>query len=213
MLFCPAKNYTPPTYFAYTMRTKEALDKEIFAVTMPLEAFIALLRGINVGGHNKIPMAELRALCADLGWGDVQSYIQSGNFIFKAADSPTNLEVALEQAIQRHFDLSIPVIVRTAADWHSYIDGNPFPDASQRDPNLVMLALSKAPPNADAAQNLQDRAANAERIALIGDALWLHYPEGSGRSKLSPSLFDRLVGSPVTTRNWRTVLKLDELAR
>lgn len=178
-----------------------------------MDTFIALLRGINVGGHNKIPMAELRSMCADLGWDDVQSYIQSGNLVFKASSTPANLETKLEGAIERRFDLSIPVIVRTGADWLAYVKGNPFPEASQREPNLVMLILSKALPNRDAVEGLQERGLNDERIVQEGDALWIHYPAGSGRSKLSPALLDRLVGSTVTARNWRTVLKLDELVR
>jgi uncharacterized protein (DUF1697 family) len=178
-----------------------------------MDIFIALLRGINVGGHNKIPMAELRSVCADLGWDDVQSYIQSGNLVFKASSTPANLEIELEGAIERQFGLSIPVIVRAEADWSAYVNGNPYPEASQREPNLVMLILSKAPPNRDAVEGLLERALNDERIVQMGDALWIHFPGGSGRSKLSPALLDRLVGSTVTARNWRTVLKLDELVR
>jgi uncharacterized protein (DUF1697 family) len=178
-----------------------------------MDTFIALLRGINVGGHNKIPMAELRSECADLGWDDVQSYIQSGNLVFKADTTPANLETELEGAIERKFGLSIPVIVRSRADWLAYVKGNPFPEASQREPNLVMLILSKAPPNQDAVEDLREYALNDERIVQVGDALWIHYPGGSGRSKLSPARLDRLVGSTVTARNWRTVLKLDELVR
>lgn len=175
--------------------------------------YIALLRGINVTGRNKIPMPELRALCAGLGWVGVQSYIQSGNLVFMAGDIPASLEAGLEQAIERQFGLSIPVIVRAASDWPAYVKGNPFPEASQREPNLVLLALSKAPPKPGAVEGLQQRAQNGERIAQVGDALWVHYAGGVGRSKLSPALLNRLVGSPVTGRNWRTVLKLDELAR
>jgi uncharacterized protein (DUF1697 family) len=180
---------------------------------MPPSTFIALLRGINVTGHNKIAMSDLRSLCANIGWTDVQSYIQSGNLVFSAAGSLASLEAELEQAIELRFGLTIPVIVRTAADWPVYIQSNPFPDESDREPNLVLLALSKSPPHQDAAPLLQDRAANGERIVQAGDALWIHYPDGVGRSKLSPALFDRLVGSPVTARNWRTVLRLDELTR
>jgi uncharacterized protein (DUF1697 family) len=182
-------------------------------VTVHLDTFIALLRGINVGGHNKIPMAELRSLCVDLGWRDVQSYIQSGNLVFKADQVPAYLEAELEQAIDRRFGLSIPVIARAAAEWSAYMASNPYLDESAREPNLVMLALSKAPPTEDAAQKLQERAANGERIARVGDVLWIYFVEGAGRSKLSPSLLDRIVGSPVTMRNWRTVLALDELTR
>jgi uncharacterized protein (DUF1697 family) len=174
--------------------------------------FIALLRGINVSGHNKIPMAELRPMCTELGWGDVQTYIQSGNLVFTAGDAPAALESELERAIERRFGLLIPVIVRAATDWPAYVKSNPFPEACEKEPNAVMLALSKAPPKADAETGLRERATYGERIVRVGDALWIHFSNGVAKSKLSPGLLDRLVGSPVTTRNWRTVLKLGELA-
>lgn len=177
------------------------------------DTFIALLRGINVGGRNKISMPELRSMCAGLGWEDIQSYIQSGNLVFKAGTTPASLETELEREIERRFGLLIPVIVRAAADWQAYVKGNPYPDASQSEPNLVILALSKAPPEQDAVKGLRDSAHNGERIVQVGDALWIHYAGGVGRSKLSTALLDRVVGSYVTTRNWRTVLKIDELIR
>lgn len=177
------------------------------------KTFIALLRGINVGGHNKVPMAELRALCEALGWAEVRSYVQSGNLVFEAAGEPGGLEAELERAIERTFELSIAVVVRAAADWPGYVAGNPFPGASESAPNAVMLALSKAPPKPGAVEGLLERAVDGERVERVGDALWIHYAGGSARSKLSPALLNRLVGSPVTLRNWRTVLKLDELAR
>jgi uncharacterized protein (DUF1697 family) len=174
---------------------------------------IALLRGINVGGGNRVPMAELRSMCGDLGWRGVRTYIQSGNVIFEAAGPRSSLESSLEEAIERQLGLSIPVVVRTAATWPGYVAGNPYPEASRAEPNLVMLALSKAPPAPGAVDGLLERAAKGERITLVGEALWIHYGGGVARSRLSPALFDRLVGSPVTARNWRTVLKLDALAR
>jgi uncharacterized protein (DUF1697 family) len=180
-------------------------------VKMRLDTFIALLRGINVSGRNKIPMDELRSLCADLGWAEVQSYIQSGNLVFRAAGAPAKLEAALQQAIERQFNLSIQIIVRRGADWPTYVSGNPFPDASLSEPNHVMLALSKAAPKDDAAEKLRERAASEERIVQVGDALWIHYGGGMAKTKLSPALLDRLVGSPVTARNWRTVFKLQEM--
>jgi uncharacterized protein (DUF1697 family) len=175
------------------------------------QTFIALLRGINVSGRNKILMADLRSLCADLGWQHVQSYIQSGNLLFEADATAATLESELEQAIEQTFGLSIPVIVRETAVWSAYVNDNPYPQASQTEPNRVMLALSKLPPETDAVTGLQPYAVNGERIRQVGDALWIHYANGSGRSKMSPAVLDRLVGSPVTTRNWRTVLKLNEL--
>jgi uncharacterized protein (DUF1697 family) len=179
---------------------------------MSSKTFIALLRGINVSGRNKIPMRELCTLCAELGWEDVQSYIQSGNLVFKANAKAAKLETELEQAIEHWFGLSIPIIVRAAAVWPDYVRNNPYPDASQSEPNLVMLALSKSAPKKDAVEKLQERAVSGERIVQVGDALWVHYGGGVAKSKLSPALFDRLVGSPVTARNWRTVLKLQEMA-
>ena len=179
---------------------------------MAKQKFIALLRGINVTGYNSIAMPELRSLCADLGWGDIQSYIQSGNLVFKAGGSAAKLESALERAIDRRFGLSIPTIVRAAADWPAYVKGNPFPGASQSEPNHVLLALAKAPPKPDAVAELREWAAGRERVVLAGDALWIHYRSGVGKSKLTPALLDRLVGSPVTARNWNTVLKLNEMA-
>ena len=180
-------------------------------VQMHRKSFIALLRGINVSGRNKIPMAELRSLCADLGWVHVQSYIQSGNLLFTAGADRARLETDLECAIERQFGLSIPIIVRAAADWPTYVGSNPYPDASASEPNSVMLALAKAPPKEGAGEQLQERAGSGQRVVQVGDALWLHYGNGMAKSKLTTSLLDRLVGSPVTARNWRTVLKLNEM--
>ncbi|MBR9991042.1 MAG: DUF1697 domain-containing protein [Gemmatimonadetes bacterium] len=174
---------------------------------------IALLRGINVGGRNRIPMAGLREVSTDLGWADVRTYIQSGNVIFGAAEAPSRLEADLERAILLNFGLKIAVLIRTAGEWADCVAGNPFPDESAAEPNRVMLGLAKNPPKPGAADRLQERASSGERVIAAGDALWAHFPAGAGTSKITPALLDRLAGSPVTMRNWRTVLKLDELAR
>ncbi len=169
--------------------------------------WVALLRAVNVGGR-KLPMAELRALCAALGWSDVATYIQSGNVVFAADGQTEALEKALEDAISERFGLDVPVIVRTAAQWAAYPPGNPFPKAARDEPSRLMLLLSKRPPAEGAEGVIQARAAAGEQVRRAGDALWFHYPEGAGTSKLTPSLIDRAVGSPATARNHRTVLKL-----
>ena len=171
---------------------------------------VALLRAVNVGGR-KLPMAELRGLCGQIGWAEVATYIQSGNVVFGAAGKPEALEAALARAIAARFDLQVPVIVRTAAQWAEYPATNPFPKAGRAEPNRLMLLLSKRPPAPGAAAALQERAAEGEKVERAADALWIHYPAGAGRSKLTPSLIDRLVGSPATARNYRTVLKLQEM--
>ncbi len=178
-----------------------------------MTTFIVLLRGINVGGHNRVPMPELRASCEDLGWTGVRSYIQSGNLVIEARAKAADVEAALEVAIRARFSLYVPVIVRTGGEWSRYAAGNPFAKASESEPNLVMLAISKQPPAPGALERLRERAITGEGIDQRGDALWIHFGSGVAKSKLSPGLLDRIVGSPVTTRNWRTVLRLDELAR
>jgi uncharacterized protein (DUF1697 family) len=173
--------------------------------------FLALLRGINVGGRNMIPMAELRSLAGGLGWTDVQSYVQSGNLIFSAAGPAGAREEELEAAVQQRFGRVIPVIVRSGAQWSEYVAGNPLRAEAERIPKQVILALSKATPRPGAVEGLSERAASGERIVQQGDAIWIHYGGGFAKSKLTPALLDRLAGSPVTTRNWRTVLKLGSM--
>lgn len=175
------------------------------------QKYIALLRGINVGGHNKIPMAELRSLCAQNGLDNTESYIQSGNLVFTSSLTSLEVENVLEQAINQHFGFSIPVIVRAAKDWSSIIVRNPFPEASEKEPNMVMLGLSKSIPSTDTRLNLLDYAKFNECVELLDNHLWIHFPEGSGRSKITPAVLDRIAASMVTMRNWRTVQKINAM--
>lgn len=172
---------------------------------------IALLRAVNVGGR-KLPMAELRALCAELGWDEVETYIQSGNVAFRATGKPDALEARLEKGIEARFALDVPVIVRTAAQWDACVQANPFPQVARDEPNRLQLLVSKQSPRADAAERLMERAQAGEAVKAAGGALWLHYPQGVGTSKLTPALIDKACGSPSTGRNWRTVAKLKEMA-
>jgi uncharacterized protein (DUF1697 family) len=173
---------------------------------------IALLRAVNVGGP-KLPMAELRALCGELGWEEVETYIQSGNIVFAGPGKAEAMEEKLEEAIRDRFGMDVPVAVRTASQWTQLAAANPFPDAAREEPNRLLLLVSKWPPNADAARKLMERAQAGESVAAAGGALWFHFPEGVGTSKLTPSLIDKACGSPTTGRNWRTVLKLQEMAQ
>jgi uncharacterized protein (DUF1697 family) len=171
---------------------------------------VALLRAVNVGGR-KLPMAGLRALCADLGWEDVATYIQSGNVVFTAPGKAGAIEAILEKAIEKQFGLDVPVIVRSKAEWGEYPRLNPFPQAAKDEPNKLHILLSKRPLAKDAAEAIQSRARAGELVKQAGDALWIHYPEGAGTSKLTPSLIDRAIGSAGTARNFNTVMKLKEM--
>lgn len=171
---------------------------------------VALLRAVNVGGR-KLPMAGLRALCERIGWEEVATYIQSGNVVFSAAGKSGALEATLERAIAEEFALEVPVIVRGAAQWARYPEENPFPKAARDEPNRLMLLLAKRPPAAGAEAAIQARAKDGEQVGRAGEALWIHFPGGSGKSKLTPALIDRAVGSPATSRNYRSVLRIEEM--
>jgi uncharacterized protein (DUF1697 family) len=172
---------------------------------------IALLRAVNVGGR-KLPMAELRDLCAELGWAEVETYIQSGNVVFSAKGWTDAAEAALEKAIEERFALDVPVMVRTSSQWADLAEANPFPDVARDEPNRLQLLVSKRPPASDAAAKLTEKARAGETVKAAGGALWFHFPDGVGTSKLTPALIDKACGSPSTSRNWRTVMKLREMA-
>ena len=175
-----------------------------------MERHVALLRAVNVGGR-KLPMAALRTLAEGLGWSDVATYIQSGNLVFSADGKAEALETRLETAIPKEFGLQVPVIVRSAVEWKRLASANPFPAEAENEPNRLMLLLSKRPPAQGAEAAIAAKAAAGERVRRAGDALWIHYPQGAGTSKLTPALIDRAIGSPATARNWRTVLRIEEM--
>lgn len=173
---------------------------------------IALIRGINVGSTRKLPMAELRAACAEEGLGAVKTYIQSGNVVLDHGH-PAEVEAALARLIHARFKLDVPVIVRTAAQWGELIDTCPFPDEAEEAPKALHLLACQKPPAKDAVEALRERAKHGEMIAAWGVRdIAIHYGGGVADSKLAPTLIDRLVGSPATGRNWNTLLKLQELA-
>jgi uncharacterized protein (DUF1697 family) len=185
---------------------------KIRAMPKSSERFIVLLRGINVSGANKVPMADLRTACTKDGMLDVATYIQSGNIVVSASGPTEAIEAQFEKLLEKKFKVTVPVIVRRASDWPAYIKGNPFPKESEDAPNAVMMALSKKKPEAKAIDQLRERATGEEKVAQAGDAIWIHFANGVADSKLFRN-FDKLIGSPVTTRNWRTVLKLGEMVK
>lgn len=172
---------------------------------------LALLRGINVGGKNKVPMEDLRAIAARLGLSDVSTYIQSGNLLFSSTLSPSECESALEEAITEKFSLKIPVIVRTREQWALYAKGSPFDDAERDRPNILHIAVSKSPLAKSTLETLARFTTSGERVSVLDDALWIDFNEGIGRSKLTPAVLDRAAGSTVTARNWNSVAKLAAL--
>lgn len=170
--------------------------------------YIALLRGINVGGHKKVPMADLRICLSDAGYDDVVTYIQSGNVALSAASCEAK---ELSALIERRFGFAVPVIVRTGDELVAAIAANPFPEVED-EPKLLhaFFSAEEIPPNAldgfDAARYLPDR------LAATGSEIYVAYAEGAGVSKLTNAVLERSLGLTLTARNWSTVLKLDEMA-
>ena len=171
---------------------------------------LALLRGINVGGRS-LPMADLRALCGELGWEDVRTYIQSGNVVFSAPGEPEKIAVALEAAIEDRFAMKVPTIVRTAEQWRTCLEKNPFPKAAREQPKWLLLMVGRTPPPEGIESAMEETGQAGERVRSAGGILWIHYPAGVGRSKLVwPK---RFAGAPfvATTRNYRTAVRLGEM--
>jgi uncharacterized protein (DUF1697 family) len=169
-----------------------------------MKRFVALLRGINVAGQRKVPMADLRALAAELGLGNPRTLIASGNLIFESDSEPASLEALIEEGIKQRFGFPVDVMVRSAVQWISYCSANPFPAESESSPKFLLLYVGKQEISDTAVAMLRGRAAPEEKIARTGEAIWIHFANGGGRSKLSggprPGLW--------TGRNWLTVLKI-----
>jgi len=186
--------------------------RHVLPVAPSDRVLVALLRGINVGGHKKVPMAELRELATAAGLERVRSYVQSGNLVFLGTRSSAATAQVLEEAISAHFGFEVDVIGRTGAEWLTYSESKIFSECQKNRPNLLMLALSKSPMAAGVAPALLQYAVR-ERVDVAGEALWIDYADGSARSKITPAVLRRVVGSPVTTRNWRTVQAIAGLVR
>lgn len=165
----------------------------------------ALLRGINVGG-NTVAMPRLRSLAESLGYGDVSTYINSGNLLFSSAKSEPALVQELKTALADELGLSLDVAIRSRAELEAALAANPYPDG---DPSQVTIAFLTGPAGADAADRLA-AVAVAEPFTLAGREIYVHYTRGLGDSKLAQQ-FSTIIGVSATVRNLRTVTKLVEL--
>jgi uncharacterized protein (DUF1697 family) len=169
--------------------------------------YVALLRGVNVGGRRSLPMATLRTTLEGAGATAVKTYIQSGNAVFvHATKSETKLVAQLAAAIQKAAGFAVPVMLRSAAEIAAVIENNPFPDAGEDDLHVGFLPATPAATTFDAAVYAP------EEYALVGRELYMMLPAGVGKSKLAGALVRQKAFAPATTRNWRTVQKLVELS-
>jgi uncharacterized protein (DUF1697 family) len=173
---------------------------------------IALLRGINVGGKNKLAMADLRAIAGDVGFPDATTYVQSGNVVLPSVPAAQvgGVAATLSTAIAERTGLTVPVITRTADEWRAIIDANPFPEAAADGTKLHVILLD-GPPSSKL--RAFDAAPFAPEQASVGHReVYLSLPDGMGRSKLAVALQRVDHAKTGTARNWRTVLALASLA-
>jgi uncharacterized protein (DUF1697 family) len=178
-----------------------------------MTTFVALLRGINVSGKNKVAMAELRALVESLGYERVQTYIQSGNVVLaSSARSATTVADAIAGAITRVLGLDVTVLARTAAELDAVLASNPFV-ASGADPTKLHVTFLAAAPDAAAARALADVDRPPDEFAIGKREIFVHCPDGYGNTKLNNTFFEKQLGVAATTRNWRTVQTLAEYAK
>ncbi|HEX4368780.1 MAG TPA: DUF1697 domain-containing protein [Rhodopila sp.] len=167
-----------------------------------MTGYVALLRAVNVGGRGLLAMKDLQALCSELGLGNVRTYIQSGNVVFESDRVEAALRRMIEAAITKRLGRSVQVLIRTADELKAIIEANPFPDAQPEQVGVVFLP-KPVRSTAVAEIVIQGR----EEIQAVGREVFVHYPDGMGRSKLKlPFATDG------TTRNLNTVGKLLEMA-
>ena len=177
-----------------------------------MTTYVALLRGVNLGARNKVSMADLRTLIESLGAEDVQTYVQSGNVVFKSrVRSAAKLAGDIEQRIGRELGLEISVMLRTSKQLGEIVTGNPF-EASEADGTKLHVTFLAEAPKASLTRALEPEAFEPDEFQINGREVFLHTPMGYGRSKLSNAYFEKQLGVAGTTRNWNTVTKLAELA-
>jgi uncharacterized protein (DUF1697 family) len=179
-----------------------------------MTGYVSLLRGINVGGNKIIKMEALRALHEELGLAGAQTLLQSGNVVFASNEADAAaLARRIKDGIRRRFALDVEIMLRRAAELDRILRRNPFPEEGRRDPSHLLVMFLAAPPKADAKAALASAEVAPERLEIIGSEVFLYYPNGIGRSKLTGTLIEKRLGIAGTARNLNTLAKLLEMAQ
>lgn len=187
-----------------------------------MTAFVALLRGVNVGGHRKVPSADLRAVAEEAGFTDVVTILNSGNVVLVAPetlvdDAPratAHVAAAISAGILSRLGLDVHVVAVSAAALDEAVAANPFPEAALSDPSHLLVTFGADPPDEERVRAF-DPSAFPEKLAWAGGVGYTYFPQGVGTSRLTPAVLKRELGtdgSDGTARNWNTVLKLQALA-
>jgi uncharacterized protein (DUF1697 family) len=172
--------------------------------------YVALLRGINVGRHRRVSMADVKDVFATAGTQEATTYLQSGNVVFETRTSATKIAPRLETELERRLGHDISVVVRTGAQLAQLVATNPFPNES--DGKKLHVAFLDAAPQRSRVRLLDPERVVPDEFQVAGHHVYLHYPSGYGRSKLTNDYLEKQLGVRSTMRNWRTVSALAELA-
>ncbi len=178
-----------------------------------MAAIVSMLRAVNVGGHNKIKMDALRALYESLKLRDAQTYVQSGNVVFKSdeRDLP-RLTKKIENAIEQSFGFRPDVVLRTSSELREVMAKNPFAKRRDIEPGKLQVHFLAGDPGAEARANVLKIKADPEELHIYGRELYIYFLNGMGKSKLSWAAVNKALKTPGTARNWNTVTKLLEMA-
>jgi uncharacterized protein (DUF1697 family) len=178
-----------------------------------MPVIISMLRGVNLGPHRRMKMEALRELYASLKLRDPQTYVQSGNVIFNTNEKNlVQLAKRIEKAIERGFGFHSDVILRTALELRDVIARNPFAKRKNIEPNKLLVNFLASEPGRDACHALRALKVDPEEVFIVGRELYIYFPNGLARPKLSWPTIDRILGTPGTGRNWNSVTKMLDLA-
>ena len=177
-----------------------------------MAVIVSMLRGVNVGGHNKIKMDALRALYESLKLRDAKTYLQSGNVIFRTEERDLpRLTKRIEDGIERKFRFRPDVILRTAAEMREVIAKNPFAKRHGMEPSKLLVSFLASDPGEEARERVRQMKCAPEELRIEGRELYIYFPNGIGRSKLSPGALEKALKTAGTGRNWNSVTKMLEI--
>jgi len=178
------------------------------------QTVVSLLRGINVGGRNKVAMSKLTELFELLGFNDVRSYLQSGNVLCSTSKlSNAALQRRIEKGIVEELDLEISVLCRTGREMELVVKNNPFLKKNDVDPAKLHVTFLQKPVDEALVKKLSESRRGKDSFRAEGATIYLHCPDGYARTKLTTQFFERELGVPATTRNWKTVNKLHDMSQ
>ena len=174
--------------------------------------FVSLFRGINVGGHQAVRMDALKELHESLGLQEVQTYIQSGNVVFTSDEADvTQIQKDIEDGFAQKFGFRVNVMVRTADEFNVIIENNPFQNQPMKESKWVVAMFLVTHPISTALEDIQKTYTGPEELYIMGQEVYIYYPEGIGRSKLTNTFLEKKLKTMGTARNWNTVLRLQQM--